>query len=72
MDAFQHLKGSELSGKMRKWQENKLLGIEAIKPRQWLKQWEDVTQQQDKALDFADNLDVSGLCLFTNPERSRH
>lgn len=60
-----------LPRKMRKLEENKLLGFETIKPPQWQKQWKDVTQQQDMALDFADNLDISELCLFTNPERNR-
>lgn len=58
-DALQHLEGSEPSGENEKincWDET-------IKPSQCQKQWKDVTQQPDKALDFADNFDSCELCL---------
>lgn len=55
---------------MRKLQESKLLGFDTIRPLQQKPQ-KDVTQQQDKAFNFADNLDKNELCLFTNPERNR-
>jgi len=57
------LQDLSLLGKISELQENKLLGFEMVKPPHWQKQWKDVTQQEDKALDFADNLDISELCL---------